>query len=164
MTFDPREICRELNSHGVKYVVIGGFAAAVHGSPLPTEDIDIVPAGDEDNLERLGRALAAIGARIRTATGPIATRLDGPFLAAMPVMLNLTTAYGDLDLTFRPAGPLHNFSEWSAGAGQTDIAIGVPILVAALDDVIASKQAAGREKDERALPYLESLRDELRGD
>jgi hypothetical protein len=163
MTFDPREICRELNSHGVKYVVIGGFAAAVHGSPLPTEDIDIVPAGDKATSNVSGGRSRPL-ARIRTATGPVATRLDGPFLAAMPVMLNLTTAYGDLDLTFRPAGPLHNFSEWSAGAGQTDIAIGVPILIAALDDVIASKQAAGREKDERALPYLQSLRDELRGD
>jgi len=36
------------------------------------------------------------------------------------------------------------------------------VVVASLDDVIDSKQAANRPKDLRALPYLESLRDELR--
>lgn len=41
--FDPRPICRILNDEGVNYVVVGGLAAIVHGSPLPTEDIDVVP-------------------------------------------------------------------------------------------------------------------------
>lgn len=39
---------------------------------------------------------------------------------------------------------------------------GVEISVAALDDIIESKRAAGRPKDREALPYLESLRDERR--
>ena len=38
------------------------------------------------------------------------------------------------------------------------------IRVASLDDIIASKRAANREKDLRALPYLESLRDVLNSD
>ncbi len=90
MTFDPRRICRELNAHGVRYVLVGGFAAAVHGSPLPTDDVDIVPARDTDNLDRLGAALTSLGARIRTGGEPVLTRIDGAFLAAMPFMLDLT--------------------------------------------------------------------------
>ena len=35
MTFDPRAICEALNDEGVDYVIIGGFAAAIHGTPLP---------------------------------------------------------------------------------------------------------------------------------
>ena len=42
MGFDPVEICSVLAEEGVEFVVLGGFAAVVHGSPLPTEDIDIV--------------------------------------------------------------------------------------------------------------------------
>lgn len=42
MRFDPRPICAILNEEGVRYVLIGGFAAAVHGSPLPTSDVDVV--------------------------------------------------------------------------------------------------------------------------
>ena len=57
MRFDPRPICAILNEEGVRYVLIGGFAAAIHGSPLPTSDVDIVPSREHDNLERLARAL-----------------------------------------------------------------------------------------------------------
>lgn len=104
MSFDPRPICEALNDEGVRYVVIGGFAATIHGSPLPTADVDLVPDREADNLERLARALVRIGARLRTEAGPVDTRIDGAFLRAMPFMLNLTTDHGDVDLTFQPAG------------------------------------------------------------
>jgi len=94
-------------------VLIGGFAAAIHGSPLPTSDIDIVPARDDDNLERLARALRRLHAQLRTETGPVNVRIDGPFLRAMPFMLNLTTDFGDIDLTFVPAGGLDGFDDWN---------------------------------------------------
>ena len=42
--FDPVRICEILNEESVDYVVVGGFAAVVRGSSLPTRDIDIVPA------------------------------------------------------------------------------------------------------------------------
>lgn len=40
MTFDPFAMCRMLNEEGVEYVVLGGFAAILRGSPLPNQDID----------------------------------------------------------------------------------------------------------------------------
>jgi hypothetical protein len=75
-----------LDRHGVKYVLIGGLAAVLHGSPLPTLDVDICPSTDPDNLE---------------------------------------------------------------------------LLVAGLDDVIRSKQAANRPKDHRTLPVLLQLLEEI---
>lgn len=57
MDFDPIRICEILRDEGVDSIVLGGFAALVHGSPLPTNDIDVLPTRDQENLERLARAL-----------------------------------------------------------------------------------------------------------
>jgi hypothetical protein len=163
VTFDPVEICSILDDEGVAFVVLGGFAAIIHGSSLPTEDIDVIPARDRPNLERLARALDRLDAKIRISDGEaIATRIDASFIESMPLMLNLTTRLGHMDLTFSPSGDLHDFDAWSAGAGHAQLRDGLVVRVAALDDVIASKQAANRPKDQLALPYLESLRDQLR--
>lgn len=159
MTFDPVAICRILAEEQVDFVVVGGFASVILGSPLPTEDIDLVPDRDDANLERLSRALGRLNARIRTEGEPVDAPLDAAFLANMPFMLNLVTDYGIVDLTFQPAGPAHGFAAWDRSASTEEIADGLSIRVASLDDIIASKRAADREKDRRALPYLESLRD-----
>ena len=160
MTFDPLRICRILNEEGVDYVVIGGLAAVVHGSPLPTRDVDVVPDCRTENLERLARALARMSARIRTADEPVSTKIDGAFLANMPHMLNLTTDLGDLDLTFTPAGTVGDYAGWRANATSEDLGGGIMVAVASLEDIIDSKRSANRLKDQQALPYLESLRDE----
>ena len=162
MSFDPVAICRVLSDNGVKYVVLGGFAAVVHGSPVPTEDIDVIPARDSENLERLARALNQMNAAIRTSDGPVSTRIDASFIANMPNMLNLVTEYGDMDLVFNPAGRLRGYEQWSESAEFAHLEPGLVVSVASLDDIIASKSAANRVKDQRSLPYLESLRDELR--
>lgn len=162
MKFDPVSICRVLSERGVKFVVLGGFATVIHGSPVPTEDIDVIPSRDMDNLERLASALQEMNAAIRTSDGPVHTRIDAGFIASMPNMLNLVTDFGDMDLVFNPAGRLVNYEQWNKGATYAQIEPGLVVAVAALDDIIASKSAANRVKDQRVLPYLESLRDELR--
>ena len=159
MTFDPVRICQVLNEEAVDYVIIGGLAAALRGSPLPTEDVDVLPARDAENLDRLARALNRLNARIRTDRESVQVRIDGPFLAKMPHMLNLVTDAGILDIAFTPAGAKADFGSWDQAATSESIADGLVVRVASLDDVIASKRAANRPKDLRSLPYLESLRD-----
>jgi hypothetical protein len=161
VTFDPVAICRILNEERVNYVVVGGFASVILGSPLPTEDIDVLPDRAEGNLERLAQALSRMNAMIRTDGEAVPARIDGAFLANMPFMLNLVTDFGIVDLTFEPSGPLGGFHDWNWGASSEEVADGLIIRVASLDDIIASKRAANRDKDLRALPYLESLRDTL---
>jgi len=99
------EIFACLNRHGVRYVLIGGLAAVLQGSPLPTLDADICPSREPDDLERLAAALAELEARIRTPDTAEGVRFpyDAGFLANV-LLLNLVTRYGDLDLSFRPAG------------------------------------------------------------
>ncbi len=159
--FDPVRICEILNDEAVDYVIVGGFASVVHGSPLPTRDIDVVPSRRSDNLERLAQALRRMNAMIRTDREPVPVLIDGPFLEAMPLMLNLVTDFGDLDLTFAPSGPLGGFDEWNANALVVEVSEGTSVAIAALDDIIESKRAANRLKDQMALPYLESLREQI---
>ena len=51
--FDPEAILKVLESHGVDYVLIGGLAATLHGSPIRTGDADICPSPETPNLVRL---------------------------------------------------------------------------------------------------------------
>jgi hypothetical protein len=64
---DVEAILGALDRHGVDYVLIGGIAARLHGSPLLTEDVDITPALDRPNLARLAEALTELEARLRGA-------------------------------------------------------------------------------------------------
>lgn len=153
---DAVALLEVLERHQVAYVVVGGYAAELHGSVRRTVDIDVVPRTTLDNLERLTEALRELRARIRTdddSTGlPFATSAEA--LAGMS-MLNLVTAHGELDLNFTPTGTagyedLHTDS--------TTFRVGrVQVQVASLAAVIRSKTAAGRGKDLDALPELHRL-------
>lgn len=59
---DAAEVLKVLSRHRVRYILIGALAATVHGSPLRTEDVDICPAKDNDNLDRLATALEELDA------------------------------------------------------------------------------------------------------
>lgn len=156
--FDLPSLLRALDRHVVTYVMIGGMAAVTHGSPFPTEDIDITPAATPDNLARLSNALDDLDARIRTEGVPegLPFSHDAASLATSQT-LNLTTRYGDLDLSFVPSGTT-GYDDLRRDAADTPL-YGVVVTVASLADVIRSKQAANRPKDQRVLPTLRDLLD-----
>ena len=161
-SFQPAEILAALERHGVRYVVIGGLAATLHGSPVMTTDADICPARESDNLERLAQALVDLRARIRTPGVPegLAFACDATFLARIEVILNLTTKFGDLDLSFIPSGT-RGFADLQRHAVPMSL-MGHPVAVAALADVIRSKEAANRPKDQIALPALRLLLERMK--
>ena len=65
------------------------------------------------------------------------------------------------DIAFRPSGPSADFESWRRHAVELQMEENLVVLVGSLDDIIESKRAADRAKDVAALPYLESLRDEI---
>lgn len=156
--FQPEEILAVLDRHDVTYVLIGGYAALLHGSTLPTTDTDITPRRDRDNLAKLVAALGELDARIRVSDDvePLQFQTSPESLSSATV-LNLATRFGDLDLVIEPAGFPRGYDSLASGATVETIA-GVDVQVATLDDVIASKEAAGRDKDFTALPLLIALR------
>lgn len=156
MELDLARLFETLQRHNVTYVLVGGLAALYHGSPFPTEDADIVPASDTDNLTRLAEALRELNARIRTESAAQGApfRCEGTTLAGAQ-MWNLTTDAGDLDLAFRPAGTT-GYPDLHRDAVEADL-YDATVEVASLADVIRSKQAANRPKDQRMLPTLREL-------
>jgi hypothetical protein len=158
---DPECIFKVLQKHRVAYVLVGGLGAVLHGSPAMTNDADIVPARDEQNLQRLSTALRALDARLRAANEPEGVAFDPhPALLESMAMLNMTTRCGDLDLTFSPTG-LGDYDALVANSVEFDIA-GCRVRVAALADIIRSKEAANRPKDHATLPILRALQEEIR--
>lgn len=154
--FDPGAIVRVLQAHGVRFVVIGGLAALAHGSPFPTEDLDITPETSEPNLRRLSEALTELDARIRTNADPdgLPFAHDATSLGSVH-SCDLVTCFGDLDIALVPAGT-RGYRDLVRGSSDVH-AFGVWIPIASLADVIRSKQAAGRPKDQRVLPTLRQL-------
>lgn len=157
--FDPVHIFRRLSAHGVRYVLIGGMAAKAHGSPTLTVDVDICPARDRDNLERLGAALGELGARLRGAPPDVPFHPDRRSLERVE-LLTLVTDHGDLDVLMIPSG-VGGFEQLDANAEQMEVADGLVVGVASLDDLISMKRAADRPKDRIELEILGALRDEI---
>ena len=58
---DFREFLEFLNENKVRYLVVGGFAVAIHGYPRYTKDIDIWVEMEQENISRLIRALDQFG-------------------------------------------------------------------------------------------------------
>jgi hypothetical protein len=154
--FDPVKIMAVLAKHGVRCIYIGGSAAVLQGSPIPTEDVDIVPAGDKDNWARLSAALKELDARVRAVELDEALPFDHDADSlSLSRIWNLTTKYGDLDITQVPSGT-EGYDDLKRDALDMEVA-GVRIRVASLADIVRSKQAAGRDKDLLALPVLREL-------
>jgi hypothetical protein len=154
--FQPRVVVDTLNQHDVRYVLIGGVAATLHGSPLRTGDTDVCPDARPDNLEKLASALRALNARIRTegVEGGLPFSCDAAFLSRV-ALLNLETEAGDLDVSFTPSGT-RGYDDLAARVARFDLD-GVVAPTAALLDIIRSKTAANRPKDQASLPVLEEL-------
>jgi hypothetical protein len=157
--FRPEEILRILAEHRVAYVLIGGLAAAIHGSDELTTDIDIAPDPSPSNLGRMSAALDDLHARVRTEDEPEGLPFDHDAESLSRVTTwNLLTDFGALDLTFRPAGT-QGYPDLRRDAEQI-VVLGIPVTVASLADVVRSKEAAGRPKDLRSLAALRRLLDE----
>lgn len=159
-TFDPLAALRALTDHGVRFVLVGGLAGRVHGSPTVTNDTDVCYARDADNLERLASALQGLGARLRGVDDDLPFVPDARTLAA-GCNFTFTTSAGALDILGLPSGT-GGYEDLAAGAERLDLGDGLVVDVVALDDLIRMKRAAGRRKDLVEVEILLAVQDEGR--
>jgi hypothetical protein len=148
-----------LQEHGVRFLLIGGVAGRLWGSPSLTNDTDVCYATDPDNLERLAGALRGLDAHLRDVDDHLPFTLDPRTLASAQVF-TFTTNAGALDLLAMPAGT-NGFDELMVNAEHFDLGEGLVVAVCSLDDLIRMKRAAGRPKDRIEIEVLAAVREEL---
>ena len=155
--YRPDEILEVLERHRVLYVVIGGLAAELRGSPYVTRDVDVTPARTRENLTRLAAALMELDAKLRIPDReePLEVPLDERSVE-QGTSWTYVTKHGYLDIALLPDGT-RGYGDLRRSATKERLTDTVAIFVAALADVIRSKEAAGREKDRAVLPILRQV-------
>jgi hypothetical protein len=140
-----QEIRDIFNAHGCRYLFIGKSGAILLGFPDTTQDADLFVERTPENGRALVGALRALGFQLTDGeTKEIECGKD---------FVQLKNGPFDLDLVFAPDG-IERFEDAWKRRVETE---GFPVCHP--DDIIASKQAAHRQKDQESLPRLMSFRD-----
>jgi len=138
-----QSVFASFQSHDVRYVVIGGIAAVLHGVPRATFDLDILIEATTRNAERLLQALRAAG--LGTAD----------LVDAQGVLANEITVFNDrVRIDVQTSTPGLTFQDAWNQRVIMDFQ-GQKFYVASRVDLIASKRAAGRPRDLEDVRVLE---------
>src|SRR5688572_21935996 len=140
-----QEIRDALARHGVRYLFIGKSGAILLGFPDTTQDADLFVDRSTENGKALVAALEELGFAL---TEPQAQEIERG-----KDFIQLKNGPFDLDLVFAPDGIERFEDAW----GRRVEVEGFPVCHP--DDIIASKVAAGRQKDRESLPRLQAFRD-----
>jgi hypothetical protein len=134
------EVLAALQGCGIEAIVVGGVAAALQGAPITTEDIDVLVRDTPRNREKLKRLEETLGQKA-VPISPLSTSLRIPSPRA------------HVDILFDELSTGLKFEALRARSSKIPLGRFVA-TVAALEDVIASKEASARPKDLAQLPIL----------
>lgn len=156
-SFDVSKILETLCRHRVRFIIVGGVCSALHGGTVLTHCLEVVPARDEDNIERLVAALDELDAAYRMQPerslrpGRDALRGTGHHL--------LLTKHGPLDV-LDAVGHGHTFEHLLPHTLRVDVGEGMECLMLDLPTLIGVKQETAGDKDRAALEILRRLQSE----
>jgi hypothetical protein len=139
MLSDYAELLSILNAHGVKYLVIGAYAVAIHAQPRATKNLDILVKADPENAKAVFAALAEFGAPLQDLT-PADFEEPGSFfrMGREPVVVDMLTAIPGVD--FDAAWPRRVEDIFDK---QTNLRANF----ISREDLLAAKRASGRRQD-----------------
>jgi hypothetical protein len=158
---DIRGILAELTRADVEFLIIGGVAVGFHGYVRATKDVDIVPAPDPQNLERLTQVLRGLDAQIEGAEDFENEELPDPLdpeALALGGNWVLRTRLGRFDI-MQWIGEDELWGKLSPAAIEVEID-GLPVKVVSYEDLVALKRMANRPEDVTDLQRLRQARGE----
>jgi predicted nucleotidyltransferase len=152
---DLRRIAEIFVRHGVEFIVIGGQAETLYGSPRVTYDVDLCYERSASNLQRLAEALKELKPKLRGAPPDVPFLIDA---RALSLCSNFTfeTPIVALDIL----GWVEPFGEYAALLKSSQIMrVGdMDLRVIGLDDLIKIKQHINRSKDRESLMQLLAIK------
>lgn len=141
---DFREFIESLNDNGVRYLVVGGYAVALHGHPRYTKDFDVWIEMSETNAARMVAALEQFG------FGSLGLTAEDFLVPDQIIQLGYPPNRIDILTTL----PGVEFSECYLSRIVVDID-GLPVNFIDLENLKRTKRASGRLQDLADLEYLE---------
>ena len=133
---DLKDLLRAFNEHGVRYLIVGGYAFGVHAEPRATKDLDLLIRSDEANSAAVYRALTQYGAP-----------LDG--LSLQDFRDGSTFQIGQpparVDILQRIDGLTFDEAWQNRIEGLIDGEVQINVI--SKDDLVRNKLASGREQD-----------------
>ena len=145
---------------GIDFVVVGGYAGVLHGSALVTNDLDVCAVLSRENVEKLRLALADLHP-VHRMTSRKLSFLDHPPAETPLINLYLETDGGIVDILSSIFG-VGDFARLRQKAVEIPL-FGRRCPVISLEDLIAAKEALGREKDLLAAKELRAIAAKRRG-
>ena len=140
---DFKDFLKLLNSCGVDYLLVGGYAVGLHGYPRATGDMDIWIALDASNSQKIAEVLIEFGIPDELITDTMFMEKDRVIrMGIPPVRIEIITGASGVD-----------FPDCYSRREVVEIE-GVPVNFISLEDLRVNKKAAGRHKDLDDLEHL----------
>jgi hypothetical protein len=136
---DHKDLLSAFHAHGVRYLIVGGYAVIFHAQPRFTKDIDLFIKPDPANAKATYAALAEFGATLQ-GIRPEDFADPGSFFRF---------GHDPQGVDILPDLPGVDFdSAWERRVeGVLDAATGLKAFFISRDDLIAAKLASGRTRD-----------------
>ena len=153
LPLDFREFLKSLKDHGVRYLLIGGYAVGYYGYPRATNDLDVWVEIDPDNAERVVAALRAFGFGVPSLSDSLFLQEDNIVrIGVPPVRIKIMTSISGV-----------RFDQCYADR-VVDTIGGVEVDLIGLPQLRANKKASGRFKDLDDLEHLPIITNLMEGD
>lgn len=143
--FDLRALLEALYEQDVRFVVIGGVAVGAHGFIRGTEDLDLVPDPDSENLQRLAQALEALESTLPTVGDRRFDPIGDAGVIRRGGNVTAMTKFGGLDIVQRASG-VPSYPQLAQEAIESEL-LGVPVRVCSLAQLREMKRAQSRAQD-----------------
>lgn len=143
-------IAQLLNKHALEAVLIGNAAAALHGAPVTTIDVDFMFNATPRNLTKLKAFATSLGAVILRPYYPVSA------------LYRIQRDADGMQIDFMPR--IHGIRSFAGLKSRSETVKfgGVPLFVASLEDILKSKRAANRNKDLVVIDIIEATLNETK--